>query len=601
MHQQVLISLAAIVILGIMAQYLAWRFRLPAILLLLIFGITAGPISGLIDSDTLFGELLFPFVSLAVAVILFEGGLSLKFSELRGTAQVVWALVTVGALTSWLVASAAAWWLLDLNLDLAILLGAILVVTGPTVIIPLLRHVRPAAPVGSVIRWEGIIIDPIGAMLAVLVYEVISVGAGQLGFSVAMFCLFKTIFAGVLIGAAGAAFLYLGLKKYWLPDLLQNVIVLMIVLTVFVASNLIQDESGLLAVTIMGMILANQKAVSLERIIHFKEDLRILLISILFIVLSARLQRDDLLKIGLPSVLFLAALIFIARPAAVAVSTFGSKLTFRQRLFLIWMAPRGIVAAAVSSVFALRLTEEGHADAARLMPLTFFVIIGTVTFYGLTASFIGRWLKVTQPNPQGVYIIGAQSWTRKIAHALIKENFAVTLADTNWNKVHAARMEGLNAIYGSAFSEHAIEQIEALGLGRLFAMTYNEDVNTLAVMRFRKHFETKDIYQLDDESFASSTSTESEPDRHGRILFAPDATFEHLARRFRRGALVKTNKLTDEFNFDALKNQHGPTLLPFFLINPERQLEIFTTDNQPTPQPGDTLISLIDNPEPSTN
>ncbi|KPK77800.1 MAG: hypothetical protein AMJ79_02035 [Phycisphaerae bacterium SM23_30] len=599
MHQYVLISLAGIVILGILAQYLAWRFRLPAILLLLVFGILAGPVTGLIDSDALFGELLFPFVSLSVAVILFEGGLSLKIFELRGMAGVVWALVSVGALISWLIASAAAYWLLELELGLAVLLGAILVVTGPTVIIPLLRHVRPGSPIGSIVRWEGIIIDPVGAMLAVLVYEVISAGGHQPGFSIALLSLLKTIAAGGLIGASGAALLYLGLKKYWMPDLLQNVIVLMMVLGVYVAANLLQDESGLFAVTIMGAILANQKKVSIERIVHFKEDLRVLLISILFIVLSARLQREYLVHIGLPSVLFLATLIFIARPVSVALSTVRSKLTWRQRLFIAWMAPRGIVAAAVSSIFALRLTQDGQTEAARLMPLTFLVIIGTVGFYGLTASWAGRWLGVSQPHPQGVLILGAQSWARKIAQALKKENMAVALVDTNWDKANAARMEGLPVFYGSVFSEKVIEQIEAFGLGRLLAMTYNEDVNTLAAVHFRRVFETKDIYQLAAEGRSAAAGPQTDPELRGRILFGEKITFEYLARRFRQGAIVKVNKLTEEFDYEALKKHYGETVVPMFLIDLERQSEVFTADTAIAPGPGDTLISLVDPPSNS--
>ena len=305
-------------------------------------------------------------------MILFEGGLSLRIAELRGMGAVVWSLVSVGALVTWIISALAAYWLLPLSMGLAVLLGAILVVTGPTVIIPLLRHVRPTGRIGSIIKWEGIIIDPIGAVLAVLVYEVITGATGHRPFSLALYSLLKTISVGSLAGFLGAMFLIVSLKRHMVPDFLHNPVSLIFALVTYTAANLIQAESGLFGVVVMGAILANQKAVSIERITQFGQDLRVLLISILFIVLSARLQVEDRTYLSWNSLAFLAVLIFIARPVAVGLSTIGSRLPWRQRLFLAWMAPRGIVAASVSSVFALRLISQGQSQAASLMPLTYW-------------------------------------------------------------------------------------------------------------------------------------------------------------------------------------------------------------------------------------
>jgi NhaP-type Na+/H+ or K+/H+ antiporter len=609
MDEGVLISLATIVVLGILAQYLAWRFRLPAILLLLLFGLLVGPILRMldpdtsiggflhhfmIDSDDLFGKLLFPFVSLSVAVILFEGGLSLRISELRESGRVVWLLVTVGAAVSWITAAASAYWILKLPLNLAVLLGAILVVTGPTVIVPLLRHVRPTRRIGSVMKWEGIVIDPVGAILAVLVYEAITVHRGGPDLSLALLSLLKTIAAGGLVGLVGAGVLIWSIKRHLLPDLLQNSIVLVIVLAGFVVSNLLQSESGLLAVTLMGFLMANQKYVSVERVAHFKEDLRVLLISILFIVLSARLKIDDLKHLDVYSFGFLGILIFAVRPCAVHLSTLGSKLTMKERFFLSFMAPRGIVAAAVSSIFALRLVKQGQAEAAQLMPITFMVIIGTVAFYGLTSSLLGRLLQVSQPNPQGVLIVGAHRWARQVAQALQAEDITVLLADTSWTEVNAARMEGLQVIYGSIFAPNVKEEVETNPIGRLITLTSNDEVNALATVQFAHTFGRKEVYQLPPKNLAKGETEATSPALRGRILFGEDKTFHYLYYRFLNGAVMKRTKLTEEFGYEAYQQRYGDKAVPMFLIDAEGRLELYTTDRELTAKSGDTLISLVD-------
>ncbi|MBN1845013.1 MAG: sodium:proton antiporter [Sedimentisphaerales bacterium] len=609
MDEGVLISLATIIVLGILAQYLAWRFRLPAILLLLVFGLLAGPLGRLleadsplgrilapflIDSDGLFGELLFPFVSLAVAVILFEGGLSLKLAELRESGRVVWLLVTVGAAVGVLATSAAAYWILHLPLELAVLLAAILSVTGPTVIIPLLRHVRPTRRIGSVIKWEGILIDPIGAILAVLVYEAITSHADDQALSIALLSLLKTIAAGGLTGLAGAVILLWAIRRHLLPDLLQNSIVLMFVLACFVGANVLQSESGLLAVTLMGFVMANQKRVSVERIAHFKEDLRVLLISILFIVLSARLRISDLKHLDMNSVLFLVVLIVAARPLAVALSTAGSKLTGKERLFLANMAPRGIVAAAVSSILALRLVAQGQTEAARLMPITFMVIIGTVAYYGLSSSLLGRLLGVSQPNPRGILLVGAHRWARQIAQALQAEHIPVLLADTSWPEVNAARMEGLPVVYGSIFAARVAEEVETNPIGRLLALTSNDEVNALASVRFAHAFGRKEVYQLPAKNLSGAETEATAPELRGRILFGPEMTFHYLYHRFLNGAAMKRTRLSEEFDFEAYQRRYGDKAIAMFLIDAEGRLEIFTADRTLTAKAGDTLISLVD-------
>ena len=594
-----LLGLASIIILGIGAEWLSWRLRLPSILLLLVFGFIVGPITGLLKPDELFGDLLLPIVSLAVALILFEGGLNLKFAELRGIGGVIRNLVTVGLLVSWLIIASAAYFILDLNLPLAILLGAILVVTGPTVIMPLLRHLRPSGQTGSILKWEGIIIDPLGAILAVLIFEIIIAGGFQQATVLAGMSLLGTLLIGSIIGVLGATIVVILLKSYWIPDFLHSAVTLAIVIAAFTASDIIQSESGLLAATVMGIALANQKTVSVRHIMEFKENLRVLLISSLFIMLAARLQISNLTYVGVSSLAFVGILIFIARPVSVAISSLGSKLSWRERLFLSCLAPRGIVAAAISSVFALRLLEHGYPQAELLVPLTFIVVVSTVAVYGLSATPIARWLKIASPNPQGVLIIGGHAWARDIASILQTEGYKVLVVDANWNNISTARMAGLPTFYANILSQYAIDKIELGGVGRLLALTHDDEFNSLAVLQFANIFGRSESYQLFSENERGDSKEAVSKHLHGRLLFGLGITYAKLSSHFSRGATVKTTALTTKFDYDAFQTYYGKSAIPLFLIDRNDNLKVFTTDNPLKPQPGQKVISLID-PEPET-
>ena len=443
MDEHILVGLSAVVALGISAQWFAWRTKLPAILVLLIFGIVAGPVTGWINPDELLGDILSPFVSFSVAIILFEGGLSLRMAEFRKIGGVVIKLITVGIAITWFLAALAAYYILGLSIEIAVLFGAILIVTGPTVIIPLLRQVRPTETAGSVLKWEGIVNDPIGAMMAVLVFEIIMAGGFTNMDGSSALVIVTTIVDGSFFGALGAGILYIMLKKHWIPDFLQNPVTLMLVIAAFTASNLLQHESGLLAVTIMGILLANQKSVRVKHIIEFKENLQVLLISALFILLASRLQVSDLAYFNLQSGLFIVALMLVVRPVSIYVATWGSKLSLQEKTFLAWMAPRGIVAAAISAIFALRLEQEGFVDAQKLVPYTFVVIIATVTVYGLSANPVARLLKVAKPQPKGVLFLGAHSWSLDLACQLQELGLKVMVADSNWENISKARKRNL--------------------------------------------------------------------------------------------------------------------------------------------------------------
>lgn len=583
--------LTAVLVLGIGAEWIAWRARLPAILVLLVFGFAVGQFA---DPDLLVGrELLFSVVSLSVAVILFEGGLSLRISELRQTGRAVFGLVTVGVLATWLLTAVAAWLLLGFRPPLALLAGAILVVSGPTVIVPLLRHVRPVRQVGSIVKWEGIVNDPIGAVLAVLVFGAVSEAAEVAGFQEILVGTLAGLVVTVLMGGGIAvlvAFILVQiLKRYWVPDFLQNVVFLAAVVAAFTVSNNLRSESGLVTVTVLGIILANQKAVTVKHVVEFKENLRVLLISVLFIVLASRLQLEELTRLGAWGFAFLAVLLLVIRPAAVFLATLGAGLRLRERLFLAWIAPRGIVAAAVASVFAL---EAEQADV--LVPVTFLVIVGTVTVYGLTAAPLARWLKVSDPNPQGILFAGAAPFVQAIAAAVKQRGHQVLLVDTNYPNIAAARMKGLPTCWANILSEYVREELDFVGIGRMMAMTPNDVVNALAAQQFTEFFGRAEVYQLAVRTTEAERQGVLSQDRLGRVLFAPDVRYGRLAQRLSAGALVKATTLTEEFDYQAFCELYGKTAVVLLVIEETGTLTASTVDSPLTPRPGQTLISLVD-------
>lgn len=594
MSEALLIGLASIIVLGILAQWLAWRLHLPAILLLLIFGIIAGPVTKILNPDKLFGELLFPLVSVSVAIILFEGGLSLRLDELKRVGKVVRNLNTIGIIITWICSAVLAHYVAGVDWTPAILLGAILVVSGPTVIIPLLRQVRPIGNVGSIVKWEGIVNDPIGAILAVLVYEVVVAGGMAAGYSAAVLGVLKALVFGSLIGLAGAAIIVILLKKYLIPDFLQNPVALMIVVMCFAGANAIMSEVGLLSVTVMGVALANQRFVSIRQITEFKEALRVLLISSLFIILAGRLTVEQLTMFNASNWIFVGLLIVLVRPLMVFLSTLKIKLTNKEKLFLSWMAPRGIVAAAVSSVFAIRLVELGYESAGNVIVLTFQVIIGTVAVYGLTASPMARFLKLAHPNPQGILFTGAPPWARELAKILVEKDYEVRMVDSNWGNIVAARSDGIRAYYGNVLSENIMYDISLAGVGRLFAVTPNDEVNSLTALRFADLFGRSEIYQLRSTRKKNGDDKDDMvPHLRGRTLFGKDVTFSVLTELFYTGAVVKKTPITEEFSFDNFREMYGSDAIPLVLIRESGDVAPFTTDNPPVPKAGDIVVSLV--------
>lgn len=574
--------------------------------MLLLVGILVGPTLGLLDPEPLFRDWLHPLISLAVGLILFEGGLSLEISELRKIGPLVLRLATVSVAITWVLAAGLAHYLVGLQWPLAILFGSILTVTGPTVVGPLLNHIRPQGRVGSIAKWEGIVVDVIGATVAVLVFHTIAHGAqpGELAISMTAIGLAKTALVGTVAGLLGALCLGVPLKRFWIPDSLHIPLTLGIVLAVFVGSDRLQHESGLLAVTLMGFLLANQKGASLHHIIEFKENLRTLLIAGLFVVLAASVELRDLLDLGWREYSFVALLILFIRPLAVQACMIGSDASKPERAFLSFLAPRGVVAAAISALFAAQLSDPvamGDAvipEAESLVPLSFLVIMVTVAFYGLAASPISRRLGLSKANPQGCLIIGGSPFALELAKSLVDLGFDIVLMDTNRESVAKARLAGIVAISGSAIAADSEERLPLGGIGRILALTPNDQVNALACLHFRELFGRAEMYQL--PPWGISAKHESSGNLRGRYLFGADARFAELNDLIESGARISSTPLTEEFTFEHYIDHNRQGLLPLFRLNAEGQLSIFSPESPPTAQAGDRIIALVSPQDSST-
>lgn len=593
------IYLALVLALGVSAQWLAWRTRLPAIVLLLAFGFALGIAVGP-PENYLENKALLPVVSLAVGVILFEGGLSLQFREIKETGAVVLRLVTVGLLVTWGASTVAAHYLMDFSWPMATLLGALLTVSGPTVILPLLRQVRPTGRIGSVIKWEGIVNDPIGAMLAALVFELVAHGLGSGLASESAWILAKTTAIGLLLGGSAAWLITHLLQRFLIPDYLQNPVVLGIVVLVFAVSNAIASESGLVSVTILGLILANQNRTSIKHVVEFKENLRVLLIAVLFIILSSRVKIgwEELRQIGWGGVAFVATLILVVRPVATLLATVGSDLTRNERLLLAWIHPRGIVAAAVASLFALGLRNTDLApEGDRLVLATFMVIVGTVLTYGLSLGPLARRLGLSREDPQGVLFAGAGQFARMFAESLQEEGVASLLVDTNPQSVQAARMAGLRAHFASIGSEFVMQGLDLGGIGRLMAITPNDEVNSIAATEFRDVFGSENVYQLPPPKTSSERHRRIPHHLRGRLLFGPGATYEELRRRVEAGAQLKKTTLSEDFTYEKFIEQYGGATMVLCKFLDGGRVR-FATEDQPLDlKSGGKILALIDPPE----
>lgn len=588
MRDEIVLVVAAVLVGGVLAQWLGWRLRVPAIVFLLAGGLIAGPMTGALDPDHTFGDMLFPSVSLAVAVILFEGALGLGWRGVRAAGSTVWMLLTVGAAITLVGTAFSARYLLDVDWNLAVLLAAVLVVTGPTVIGPIVRAIRLRGRLGAILEAEGALIDPLGAILTVLVFQALfesEEGTGGIALQV-----LTTLGIGAGIGLIAALLLVSALARYLIPDQLHNVTTLACVILAFAVANGIREESGLVAVTAMGIAVASQSRVPVRHVLEFNETLRILFISGLFVLLGARIEADTLRELEWRNLAFLVTLILLVRPLCVLVSTLRSSLSRRERLFLALTAPRGIVAAAVASVFSLQLADIGVANSQVLVSATFTVIAGSVLFSGIGSRYFATRLELVDTEDQSIIVLGAHPAARALAAALEQQGASVRLVDLDQRELAAARMTGLLAHRGSVFADHTWEEAGIQNAASFVAMTSNDELNILAARHAASVLGRKRVYQLPPRRPEHEAWWTFPVGTFARPLAA---SYTRLADRMDAGWRVTATRLTDKFGPDDHARVH-PDAIPLFIVDPKGQIELTTTESHRRPRIGDTVVTLAD-------
>jgi len=506
-----MIELAGIIVLGIIAQWMAWRLKLPAILPLIIIGLLVGPFSTLytVDGSKLIepvwngssglfpGDMIYYIVSLSISIILFEGGLTLKRSELSNVGPVISKLITLGSVVTFFGAGIASHYIFGLSWPISFLFSSLIIVTGPTVITPILRNIPLRKEVSAVLKWEGILIDPIGALVAVLVYEFISIEAGAGFTKTALIAFGEIILFGISFGFTFAHALGFAIKKKWIPHYLLNVVTLSMVLLVFVGSDIFAHESGLLAVVVMGMVLGNIDLPNIKELLYFKESLSVLLISFLFILLAANINLDDLLLVyNEKTAMLFGAVVILIRPLGVFLSSRGSSLKFNERFFISWVGPRGIVAAGIASLFGSKLVAAGEPGAEYITPLVFVVVLGTVLLNATTARIVAKWSKVYLDRSDGILIVGASKTSQLIAQYLQENERHVVIMDNNEINIRKAADRGLDAFKGNIFSDTITDNIELNDVGYLLAFTGNEEINDFALAKFKNNFGENGTFRL---------------------------------------------------------------------------------------------------------
>lgn len=602
-----MLELAGIIILGIVAQWFAWKLKIPAILPLILIGLLVGPISTLITEDAhkwiepvwngtngLFpGERLYNFVSLSIALILFEGGMTLKKDEIKNVGPVIYKLISWGSLITMITAGVAAHFIIGLNWPIAFLFSALIIVTGPTVITPILRNLAIKKDISTVLKWEGILIDPIGALAAVLVYEFIAVGSvhGSAYTQEALIEFGKIIIIGVSIGFTAAYAFSIALKQKWIPHYLINVASLANVLAVFVLSDLFAHESGLLAVVVMGMVLGNMKIAALKEVLYFKEAISILLISILFILLSANINVSDFeLVYNWRTLLLFGVVVLIVRPLGVFLSTYNSGMKLNEKLFISWVGPRGIVAAGIASLFGLKLASQGVPGAEYITPLVFIIVLGTVLLNATTARLFARLAGVLLKRTEGILIIGASPPARLIASYLQSKKRRVALIDSNLKHIENAKKLNLEAIECDIYSDDLVENVELNDIGYLMALTGSASINEYAIRKLRPHFGEQGAFRLISPEELRDTNDNPEDG-----LFSHTDDYINISEVVRDYPNINEVEITSKEHYMTILEATKKELktVPIFIQNLEGDLHIIPShSNQLDVEPGFILMYL---------
>ncbi|WP_163969439.1 cation:proton antiporter [Oceanobacillus halotolerans] len=588
MVPSLLFEIMVIGLLGIGSQWLAWHYRMPAIVIMSITGLLVGPIFGFINPQEDFGNLYNPIISVAVAIILFEGSLSLSFKELRGLGKPVFRISTIGAFIAWILGSLTAHYIAGLSWAVAFVIGGLFIVTGPTVIMPLLRQAKLKPRPAKILKWEGIIVDPIGALLAVFAFEVISFLTATDPDGTALVIFFvASIFAGILGWLCGRGIGWM-FETGHIPEFLKSPAVFVVVIFCFTFADEIMHETGLLSVTAMGITLANMGISSVADMRHFKENISILLISSIFIMLTASLQVETLLHIFNPNIIgYVLLMMFIVRPLSIFLSTMGTGLSFNEKLLVGWIAPRGIVALTVASYFASVLTDAGYEDASILTTLTFGLVFFTVVAHGFSIGWLSKKLHLSMEGKPGSAIVGSNRFTVELAKSLMKENIPVIVVDSSWDRLKHARNAGVPFYHGEMLSEQTEYNLDTIPYKYLIAATERNSYNALVCTTFLPEYGRTNVFKVSPNRLHDLVDKVG-----GRVIFSKDISIGDLLDKLDRGYVFRHTQITAQYKYEQYKQDLNEETVLLYIVKSSGKVVYFSEEMRVAPEAGDRIVSL---------
>ncbi|GGY43377.1 cation:proton antiporter [Parvularcula lutaonensis] len=580
---------------GIGAQWLAWRLNLPAIVLMAIAGIILGPVMGVLKPEEILGDVYSPLISIAVGIILFEGGLQLRFDELREVGKGVRRLVVPGVFLAWIFGYLAAHKIAGLSAPTALLFSGIMVVTGPTVIMPLLRQAKLSSRPATLLRWEGIVNDPIGALLAVFVFEVLHLtdpAAGGLSpFQVTGSLLLGSVLSTVL-GIVLGLFIARSFRNGWVPEFLKTPVLLSTVLVCFALANALQEEGGLLAVTAMGVTIANAKLPSINQLRQFKENIAVMFVSGVFVMLTANLTPEILFSLTWSDALYVIAMLFIVRPASVILSLIGTPITWKERLLIGWIAPRGIVAVAVSGLFAAKMVELGYMDGQKMVPLAFAMVFATVVAHGFTIGPLAKRMGLAHTGRPGVLIVGGSAWSAALGEKLRELDVPVLIADSSYRALRPARNRGLDTFYGEILSEVSDHHIEFGRYNTLLAVGPNESHNALVCTDLAHEMDRSRTFQLSSPKGVGEHRRAVSYALQGRPLLSKPLSLDELMQRHYNGWGFQLTRISDSYGPEEFLEAIGEESV-IVMIERDGQLQFVSSDRPFQLKPGDRVLAYV--------
>ena len=591
MEDVVTISICIILVLGILSQWFAWWVKMPAILFLLGVGLLLGPGLHIINPDAVFGNNLFPIISMAVALIVFEGSLSLRLNELGTMGPIIRNLVTIGYITTVVATTVLAHIIFHLPWQLSLLFGAITSIGGPTVVAPILRSIRLSSRLHKILHWESILIDPIGALVSVLIFGLVTTTIHDSSFSKEFIHFISVIVVGSALGIGCGFGLGTALKRQWIPEYLINISTLTFVVLVYSISDTIDSGGGLLAASLMGITLANMPEVHIKDILNFKENLSVLIISVLFIVLAARIHFPAEHKWMLTSFYLFLFIQFIFRPLSVWLSTYKSDLIWQEKIMLAWICPRGIVTAAVASLFSISLMHDGFTQVEPFVLLTFMVIMSIVVFESLTAKLAAKIFKQHIPDAHGIILVGANPFSLALAKACEALQIKILLVDTHWRMLANARVDGIETYYGDALTADTTDHIITGSYNYLFALTSNHEFNVLCCLHYKPEFSRRHVSTLMSEKVKESQLNTKNNIKTHRRLFSPSPGYSELNQLITAGAQIKATEITEQFNFKEYSS--SAEMIYLFAVSASGNILPFTNHDEPKIIKGTTVISLV--------